>query len=296
MELINGKALAKTIQSEIREEVDQLVAGGARAPHLAAILVGDDPASHVYVRNKMKACERTGFQSTLVRLEADITQEQLLAEVEKLNNNPEIDGFIVQSPLPKHLDEAAVTLAIRPDKDADGFHPMNWGRLAQNLECYVPATPLGIVTMLDRYDIPTEGKHCVVIGRSTIVGLPMNLLMSRKHKVGNATVTICHSRTKDLAYHTRQADILIVAIGRPNLVTADMVKEGVVVIDVGINRIDDASRKRGYRLVGDVDFDGVAPKASHITPVPGGVGPMTVTALLMNTLHAYKRHQEAAEV
>jgi len=296
MELINGKALAKTIQSEIRAEVDELRSNGGRAPHLAAILVGDDPASHVYVRNKMKACERTGFQSTLVRLAADISQEQLLKEVEKLNNDAEIDGFIVQSPLPKYLDEAAVTLAIRPDKDADGFHPMNWGRLAQNLECYIPATPMGIVTMLDRYNIPTEGKHCVVIGRSTIVGLPMSLLMARKHKVGNATVTICHSRTKDLASFTRQADILVVAIGRPNLVTADMVKEGVVVIDVGINRIDDASRKSGYRLVGDVDFDGVAPKSSYITPVPGGVGPMTVTALLMNTLHAYKRHQKGVEV
>ena len=286
---IDGKELAKTIKAEIAEEVAAQKAAGGKTPHLAAVLVGADPASQVYVRNKVIACEKVGFTSTLIEKEASTTEEELLAIVAELNRDEDIDGFIVQLPLPKHINEEAVTLAIKPSKDVDGFHPINFGRMALGLPCYLPATPFGIMQMLDRYNIETSGKHCVILGRSNIVGTPMSVLLSRKAKVGNCTVTLTHSRTKDIKEETKRADIIIAAIGIPNFVTADMVKEGVVVIDVGINRVDDASRKRGYRLVGDVDYEQVAPKSSYITPVPGGVGPMTITSLLMNTLKSSRR-------
>lgn len=289
MKLIDGKALAATIKAEIAEEVEQIRAAGGKIPHLAAVLVGEDPASASYVRNKVRSCEQCGFKSTLIKRDADISEEALLGIINDLNQDEDIDGFIVQLPLPKHINDDDVTLAIAPAKDVDGFHPINFGRMAQGLPAYLPATPYGIMQMLERYDIETSGKHCVVVGRSNIVGTPMSVLLSRKAKVGNCTVTLTHSRTHDLPAETRRADIIIAAIGRANFVTADMVKEGAVVIDVGINRIDDPTRKRSYRLVGDVDFDNVAPKCSYITPVPGGVGPMTVTSLLMNTLKASRK-------
>ena len=289
MQIIDGKGLAKTIKEEIAQEVITIKANGGKTPHLAAILVGDNPASAVYVRNKVRSCEQVGFKSTLVRKEATISQEELLQVVAELNNDDDIDGYIVQLPLPKHIDEDAVNLAIDPKKDVDGFHPMNIGRMTLGLETYLPATPYGMIQMLDRYNIETSGKHCVVVGRSNIVGTPMSVLLSRKNKVGNCTVTLTHSRTKDLAAEVKRADIIVAAIGRANFITADMVKEGAVVLDVGINRVEDATRKRGYRLVGDVDYDNVAPKCSFITPVPGGVGPMTVTSLLMNTLLASQK-------
>lgn len=289
MTIIDGKALSETIKSEIAEEVKKLKEADKKIPHLAAVLVGNDAASQSYVRSKVKSCEQVGFESTLINKDDSIKQEELMEIIDELNTDEDIDGFIVQLPLPKHIDETAVTLAIDPRKDVDGFHPVNFGRMAQGLPCYLPATPFGIVQMLDRYDIPTEGKHTVVIGRSNIVGKPMSILMGMKSKVGNSTVTLAHSRTKDLAAETLRADIIIAAIGIPNFITADMVKEGVVIIDVGINRIDDDTRKRGYRLVGDVDFNGVSKKSSYITPVPGGVGPMTVTSLLMNTLRSAKQ-------
>ncbi len=288
MNIIDGKLLAKTIKEEIALEVEKLVNGGNKKPHLAAVLVGDDPASQSYVRSKVRSCEQVGFDSTLVRKEADITESDLLEIIDKLNADDAIDGFIVQLPLPKHINEEKITLAIDPKKDVDGFHPTNFGRMAQGLPCYLPATPFGILQMLKRYDIDVEGKECVVLGRSNIVGSPISILLSRKATPGNATVVLCHSRTKDLAAHTKRADILIVALGKPEFITADMVKEGAVVIDVGINRVDDETAKRGYRLRGDVKYDEVAPKCSYITPVPGGVGPMTVTSLLMNTLKACK--------
>ena len=290
MNLIDGKSLSRKIQAEIAEQVEKYAHKGLRKPHLAAVLVGDDPASQVYVRNKVRSCERVGFSSTLLRKPADITREELLDLVDQLNKSDEIDGFIVQLPLPKHLDEHEVTLAINPAKDVDGFHPENFGKMAQGLPAYLPATPYGILLMLERYGVETSGKHCVVLGRSNIVGTPMAILLSRKANPGNCTVTICHSRTKDIKAETLRADILIAAIGIPEFVKADMVKEGVVVIDVGINRVDAPDTEKGSRLVGDVDFAGVAPKASLITPVPGGVGPMTVTALMMNTLRAYENH------
>lgn len=288
MTLIDGKELSKNIKAEIAEEVEKIKAEGGKIPHLAAVLIGEDPASQVYVRNKVKSCEKVGFKSTLVRRDANISEEELLKIVDDLNNDPDIDGFIVQLPLPKHLDEHKVTLAIDPKKDVDGFHPVNFGRMAQSLPSYLPATPNGIMVMLERYGIETSGKHAVVIGRSNIVGTPMSILLSRKAKVGNCTVTLTHSRTKDLAVECRRADIIVAAIGIPEFVKADMVKEGAVVIDVGINRVEDATAKRGYRLKGDVAFDEVSEKAGFITPVPGGVGPMTVTSLLMNTLKASK--------
>jgi methylenetetrahydrofolate dehydrogenase (NADP+)/methenyltetrahydrofolate cyclohydrolase len=288
MQLIDGKALAKAIKEELAIEVEALKANGGKIPHLAAVLVGEDPASQVYVRNKVRSCEKIGFNSTLIRKDKDTTEAELLEIIAQLNNDTDIDGFIVQLPLPKHINEDKVTLAIDPKKDVDGFHPMNFGRMAQSLPAYIPATPYGIMVMLERYGIETSGKHCVVVGRSNIVGTPMSILMSRKAKVGNCTVTLTHSRTADLKAETLRADIIIAAIGIPNFITADMVKDGVVIIDVGINRIDDATAKNGTKLVGDVDFDGVAPKSSFITPVPGGVGQMTVTALLMNTLKAAK--------
>lgn len=289
MTIIDGKQLSQTIKVELEKEVKQIVESGGKVPHLAAVLVGEDPASQVYVRNKVRSCEQIGFKSTLVRKEASISEKELLQVVEDLNKDDDIDGFIVQLPLPKHINEEAITLAIDPKKDVDGFHPVNFGRMAQGLPSYLPATPAGIMEMLKRYEIPTEGKEVVVVGRSNIVGTPMALLLSQKNYPGNATVTICHSRTKDLKAHTLKADILVAAIGRANFITADMVKEGVVIIDVGINRVEDASAKRGYRLKGDVDFEGVSEKASFITPVPGGVGPMTVVSLLLNTIKASKQ-------
>jgi methylenetetrahydrofolate dehydrogenase (NADP+)/methenyltetrahydrofolate cyclohydrolase len=288
MNLIDGKKLALTIQDELKIEVDALIAEGKRVPHLAAVLIGENPASASYVRNKMRACERTGFKSSLIRRPETVSEAELLALIEEMNQDSLLDGYIVQLPLPKHISEAKVTMAINPAKDVDGFHPFNVGLMTMGTPQYIPATPFGIVTMLDRYGIETSGKHCVVIGRSNIVGTPMSILMSRNAKVGNCTVTLTHSRTKDLKAETLRADIIIVAIGIANFLKADMVREGAVVIDVGINSVDDANAKNGYRLVGDVDFDAVAPKCSFITPVPGGVGPMTVTGLLQNTMKSYQ--------
>lgn len=289
MILLDGKQLSQIIQEEIGNEVRQLLTNGKRAPHLCALLVGEDPASRVYVRNKIKSCEKVGFQSTLIQKETTITEEELLQIIKKLNEDPEVDGFIVQLPLPDHINELKVTLSISPQKDVDGFHPMNVGRMSLGLPTYLPATPNGIMTMLERFGVPTEGKNCVVLGRSNIVGTPMSILLSRKGNPGNATVELCHSRTSDIVDHLSRADIIVAAIGKPEFVRAEMVKEGAVVIDVGINRVADASKKSGYRLTGDVAFEEVAPKCSFITPVPGGVGPMTVTSLLLNTLKAYKK-------
>lgn len=289
MAIIDGKALAEIIKLEIREEVLRLKEAKQNIPHLAAVLIGNNPASESYVKSKVRSCEHVGFESTLIRKDDSITEEELLDIVKDLNEEEDIDGFIVQLPLPDHIDESKITLAIDPKKDVDGFHPVNFGRMAQGLPCYLPATPFGIMTMLERHNIETEGKHCLVLGRSNIVGSPMSILLSRKSSPGNCTVTLAHSRTKDLTAETLRADIIIAAIGIPNFISGDMVKEGVVVIDVGINRVEDASKRRGYRLVGDVDYDSVMPKASFITPVPGGVGPMTVTSLLLNTLRASKK-------
>ncbi|MBC6994058.1 bifunctional methylenetetrahydrofolate dehydrogenase/methenyltetrahydrofolate cyclohydrolase FolD [Neolewinella lacunae] len=288
MQVLDGKALAETIKEELRQEVDQIRLAGGKIPHLAAVLVGADPASEVYVRNKVQSCEQVGFQSTLIRRGSETTQEEVLEIVRRLNDDPDVDGFIVQLPLPKHIDEDTVNLAIRPEKDVDGFTPVNIGRMTLGLPAYLPATPNGIMTMLERYGIETEGKEVVVLGRSNIVGTPMSILLSRKGNPGNATVTLCHSRTQDMAAHTRRADILIAAIGIPEMVTAELVKPGAVVIDVGINRVEDASRSRGFRLCGDVDYASLEPIVSAMTPVPGGVGPMTVVSLLMNTLKASK--------
>ena len=288
MQVLDGKALAERIKEELKVEVDGIRRAGGKIPHLAAVLVGENPASQVYVRNKVKSCEQVGFKSTLLRRPADITQAELLELVAELNADADIDGYIVQLPLPKHIDEDAVNLAIDPKKDVDGFTPVNIGRMTLGLDAYLPATPNGIMTMLDRYGIETSGKEVVVLGRSNIVGTPMSILLSRKGNPGNATVTMCHSRTQDMEFHTKRADILIAAIGRPEMVTADMVKEGAVIIDVGINRVEDASKKRGYRLCGDVDYAGLQGMVSAMTPVPGGVGPMTVVSLLMNTLQASK--------
>ena len=289
MQLLDGKQLSSVLKKEIAEEVDEIKSKGGKIPHLAAILVGDNAASQSYVRSKVRSCEEVGFHSSLILEKADISETALLSKVDELNTNKEIDGFIVQLPLPDHIDEQKVNLRIEPAKDVDGFHPMNVGRMSIGLPAYLPATPYGILTLLSRYQIQTEGKECVILGRSNIVGTPMSVLLSRKSNPGNATVTLCHSRTTHLEEKLRQADILIAAIGRPNFVKANMVKDGAVVIDVGINRVEDSSRKRGYRLVGDVHFDEVAPKCSYITPVPGGVGPMTVVSLMMNTLRASKR-------
>ncbi len=286
MQILDGKELAKEIRQELAAEVEKRAAMGKRAPHLAAVLVGDDPASQVYVRNKVRSCEKVGFRSTLIRKGADTTEAELLGIVQQLNADETVDGFIVQLPLPGHINEERVTLAIDPRKDVDGFHPANFGRMAQGLPCYLPATPAGVMEMLRRYEIETSGKEVVVLGRSNIVGTPMSILLSRKGSPGNATVTLCHSRTQDLAAHTRRADILVAAIGIPEFVKADMVKDGAVVIDVGINRVDAPGTEKGYRLCGDVDFESVGPKASWITPVPGGVGQLTVVSLLINTLKA----------
>ncbi|MBP6756573.1 MAG: bifunctional methylenetetrahydrofolate dehydrogenase/methenyltetrahydrofolate cyclohydrolase FolD [Bacteroidia bacterium] len=289
MILIDGKKISLELQSEIAVEVKELIANGKKQPHLAAILVGDDPASQTYVNSKVKACDNVGFKSTLVRFESSVTEQTLLAKIEELNNNVDIDGYIIQLPLPRHISEQKMIEAIHPNKDVDGFHPVNVGRLVLNLPTYISATPFGIIQLLERYDIPTDGKHCVVIGRSHIVGSPMSILMSKNTTVGNCTVTLCHSHTKNLKEHTLNADIIIAAIGKPNFLTADMVKQGAVIIDVGINRVDDTSLTKGFKLVGDVSFAEVSEKASYITPVPGGVGPMTIASLLKNTLIAAKK-------
>ena len=289
MQLIDGKAVAAQIKKEIAEEVEQIIANGGKRPHLAAILVGHDGGSETYVADKVKSCEECGFTSTLIRYEADITEEELLKKVDELNNDPDIDGFIVQLPLPKHIDEQKVTEAIDYRKDVDGFHPVNAGRLAIGLPCFLSATPNGIMELLARYNIDTKGKKCVVLGRSNIVGKPMANLMMQKSIPGDATVTVCHSHTVNIADECRQADIIIAALGQPHFLKADMVKEGAVVIDVGTTRVPDTTRKSGFRLCGDVDFDNVAPKCSYITPVPGGVGPMTIVSLMKNTLLAGKR-------
>lgn len=287
--LIDGKLTSEQIKTEIAARVAEIKAEGGKIPHLAAILVGNDGASQTYVGAKVKACEQVGFQSTLVRLDAAVSEAELLQVVEDINTNPEIDGLIVQLPLPKHISVQKVTDKIKPEKDVDGFTPTNVGRMTLGWPAYVAATPYGIVELLKRYKIETAGKHCVVIGRSHIVGSPMSILMARNEYPGNCTVTLTHSRTKNLPEITKTADILIVAIGKPEFVTAEMVKEGAVVIDVGIHRVDDASKKSGFRLLGDVKFDEVEAKASAITPVPGGVGPMTIASLLFNTLLAAER-------
>lgn len=289
MQLIDGKAVADQIKKEIAEEVAAIKAAGGKIPHLAAILVGHDGGSETYVAHKVKACEQCGFKSTLIRYEDDITEDQLLAEVERLNNDADIDGFIVQLPLPCHISEQRVIEAIDYRKDVDGFHPINVGRMSIGLPCFVSATPAGIMELLKRYDIDTKGKHCVVLGRSNIVGKPVATLMTQKANPGNATVTICHSASKNLKEMCLQADIIIAALGQPDFVTADMVKEGVVIVDVGTTRVPDASKKSGFRLNGDVKFDEVASKCSFITPVPGGVGPMTIVSLMRNTLLAGKK-------
>jgi len=284
MILLDGKKTANDIKNEIAIKVASLVAGGGKKPHLAAILVGSDGASETYVNAKVKACNKVGFDSTLVRFNADVSEEELLAEVKKINNNSDIDGLIVQLPLPAHIDEMKVTETINPIKDVDGFHPANIGRMALNLPTYLPATPAGILELLERYKIETSGKHCVVIGRSHIVGSPMSILMARNNNPGNCTVTLTHSRTQNLKEITKTADILIVALGKAEFVTADMVKDGVCIIDVGITRVRSDKTKSGWKLLGDVAFDEVSKKSSFITPVPGGVGPMTIAMLLKNTL------------
>ncbi|MCU0434680.1 MAG: bifunctional 5,10-methylene-tetrahydrofolate dehydrogenase/5,10-methylene-tetrahydrofolate cyclohydrolase [Bacteroidia bacterium] len=286
MQLIDGKHIALTIQHELALEVQRRVAAGKHRPHLAAVLVGNDGGSVTYVNAKVAACERIGYRSTLIRLEDTVTEAALLEQVQRLNENAEIDGFIVQLPLPKHIDAQKVIEAIDPRKDVDGFHPVNVGRMALNLPCFLPATPYGILQLLERCQIKTTGKHCVVIGRSHIVGSPVSMLLARNAEPGNCTVTLCHSRTQNLAEITRTADIIVAALGIPHFLKADMVKEGAVVIDVGTTRVAAPETKSGFRLHGDVDFVNVAPKCSWITPVPGGVGPMTITGLLQNTLLA----------
>ena len=288
MQRIDGKATAAAIKAEIAEEVRQMMAAGGKQPHLAAVLVGHDGGSETYVKNKVLACEACGFKSTLIRYEDDITEAELLECIDKLNKDEDVDGFIVQLPLPKHIDEQKIIEAIDYRKDVDGFHPVNVGRMAIGLPCFISATPLGIITLLKRYNIETSGKKCVILGRSNIVGKPMAQLMMQ-NEFGDATVTVCHSHSTDLKKECREADIIIAAIGRPGFVTADMVKEGAVIIDVGTTRVPDATRKSGFRLSGDVDFDNVAEKCSFITPVPGGVGPMTICSLMNNTLIAGKK-------
>jgi methylenetetrahydrofolate dehydrogenase (NADP+)/methenyltetrahydrofolate cyclohydrolase len=292
MILLDGKKTAADIKEEIALEVTDLKNQDIKPPHLAAIIVGNDGASITYVNAKVKACERVGFESTLIRLSEEITEEELLNEIAVLNVDNDIDGFIVQLPLPKHIDEQKVIMAVHPDKDVDGFHPTNVGKMALNLPTFISATPFGILELLDRYEVETSGKHVVVLGRSHIVGSPMSILLSQKRKVGNATVTMCHSRTKNLKEITLQADIIIAAIGIPEFLKADMVKDNVTVIDVGITRIADSSKKRGFRLIGDVAFNEVSKKSDYITPVPGGVGPMTIAMLLQNTLLACKRREK----
>jgi methylenetetrahydrofolate dehydrogenase (NADP+)/methenyltetrahydrofolate cyclohydrolase len=289
MTILDGKLLSENIKSELAAEVDIIKSRGGKVPHLAAVLVGENPASQVYVQSKIRSCEQVGFKSTLIEKSAETTEAELLEIVKQLNEDPDVDGFIVQLPLPKHIDEERITLAIDHRKDVDGFHPINFGRMAQGLPAFLPATPFGIMEILRRYNIETAGKHCVVVGRSNIVGTPISILLSRKGYPGDCTVTLTHSRTRDLPGEVRRADIVVAAIGIPEFIKGDWVKEGAVVIDVGINRVPDATKKSGSRLVGDVAFDEVAPKSSHITPVPGGVGLMTVAALMVNTLKACKK-------
>lgn len=286
MQLIDGKLVSQEVRKSIAEEVKKILVRGERAPHLAAVLVGHDGGSETYVANKIKACEEVGFKSSLIRYEDDVTEEELLNKVQELNNDPEIDGFIVQLPLPKHISEEKVTETIDPRKDVDGFHPQNIGRLTLGSPTFVSATPQGMLELLKYYNIPTNGKHCVVIGRSNIVGRPMSILLSQKADPGNCTVSVVHSRSENLKEICRQADIIVAAVGVPEFVTADMVKEGAVILDVGTTRVDAPDRKRGWKLKGDVNFDKVSPKCSYITPVPGGVGPMTITSLMINTLKA----------
>lgn len=288
---LDGKQTSNEIKEEIKDTVSKMKAGGERVPHLAAVLVGNDGASLTYVGSKVRSCEYVGFDSTLIRLEEDITEEALLAQIDTLNKDETLDGYIVQLPLPKHINEEKILLAIDPKKDVDGFHPANFGRMALELNAFIPATPFGIMQLLERYQVPTSGKHCVVVGRSHIVGRPISILMSQKGLAGNATVTVAHSRTENLAELTRQADIVVMALGIPEYLTADMVKEGAAIIDVGITRVPDESHPKGYVIKGDVAFDEVAQKASFITPVPGGVGPMTIAMLLKNTLLARQWNQ-----
>ncbi|MEI8137702.1 MAG: tetrahydrofolate dehydrogenase/cyclohydrolase catalytic domain-containing protein [Bacteroidota bacterium] len=289
MELIDGKKISLQLQEDIAIGVRQMMASGLKQPHLAAILVGNDGGSETYVASKIKACENVGFKSTLIRLPEYVTEDKLLQAVNDLNNNNDVDGFIVQLPLPSQINEHKIIEAIKPSKDVDGFHPINVGRMVLNLPCYVSATPYGIVHLLEKYNIETSGKHCVVIGRSHIVGSPMSILLAKNTALGNCTVTLCHSKTKDLISHTRNADIIICALGIPEFLRANMVKEGAVVIDVGTTRVASTETKSGFKLKGDVKFDEVAPKCSFITPVPGGVGPMTIASLLKNTLLAAKK-------
>jgi len=285
-QLIDGKKASEHFKQEIANEVQQMVSNGQRAPHLAAILVGNDGASETYVAHKIKACKQVGFDSSLVRLPNTVTENELLHHIQQLNQDHQIDGFIVQLPLPNHVAEQKVIEMVNPQKDVDGFHAINVGRMVAGLPCYIPATPQGIISLLDHYSIETAGKHCVVVGRSNIVGTPISILLSRKSKTGNATVTLCHSRTPNIGHFTKEADIIVVAIGQPNFLTAEMVKDGAVVIDVGTTRVQSKKTKSGWRLKGDVNFKEVAPKCSYITPVPGGVGPMTIVSLLQNTLKA----------
>ena len=286
-QILDGLKVSQDIKKEIKEEVDCIIANGGKAPHLAAILVGENGASKAYVNSKVKDCKEVGFTSTLVKFSESITEEELLTKIQELNKNPGIDGFIVQLPLPKYMNQEKVIMAIDPSKDVDGFHPENFGKMALEMEAFLPATPFGILELLERYKIETQGKHCVVIGRSRIVGKPMSILMGRKGNPGNATITMAHSYTPNIEELTKQADIVITALGKPNFLRGEMLKEGAVVIDVGITRVDDDSEK-GYKLVGDVDFEDCKEKASYITPVPGGVGPMTRAMLMKNTLLAYK--------
>ncbi len=290
MILLDGKKTAQTLKEEIKQAVTSITDKGKRPPHLAAVLVGNDGASLTYVGSKVRACDYVGFESTLIQLEASTTEAELLKHIEDLNKNPELDGYIVQLPLPKHIDEEKILLAIDPAKDVDGFHPANFGRMALEMEAFIPATPFGIIELLERYQIGTSGKHCVVVGRSHIVGRPISILMSQKGLAGNSTVTVAHSRTKNLDTLTKEADIIVMALGIPEYLTAPMVKEGAVIIDVGITRVPDSTHPKGYLIKGDVAYEEVASKASAITPVPGGVGPMTIAMLLKNTLLAYNRN------
>ena len=288
--ILDGKKTSQRIKEEIKIKVDKLILEGHRAPHLAAILVGEDGASLTYVTNKVLSCKKVGFKSSLIRLPESISENELLTEIQNLNINKEIDGFIVQLPLPNHINDEKVLLSVRADKDVDGFHPENFGRMALNMESFIPATPFGIVELLDRYNIDLNGKSAVIIGRSNIVGRPISILLSRKAKIGNSTVTVVHSRTKNLEFYTKNADIIVSALGVPGFLKGNMVKDGVIIVDVGITRVKDSSKQKGYSIKGDVDFDSVYEKASFITPVPGGVGPMTIASLLINTLKAYNKN------
>ena len=288
--ILDGKKTSHKIKEEIKIKVDKLILEGQRPPHLAAILVGEDGASLTYVTNKVLSCKQVGFKSSLIRLSESIGENELLMEIQKLNNNKEIDGFIVQLPLPNHINEEKVLLSIHANKDVDGFHPENFGRMALNMESFIPATPFGIIELLERYNIDLNGKNSVIIGRSNIVGRPISILLSRKAKIGNSTVTVVHSRTKNINFYTKNADLIVSALGVPGFLKGKMVKDGVIIIDVGITRVKDSSKQKGYSIKGDVDFDSVYEKASYITPVPGGVGPMTIASLLMNTLKAHKKN------